>query len=87
MGKGKDLEVVETDAPSKPVKKNKIERVLDWDEAEEHLHEVEQRYLNVMGLPGVNVSFFFLHVLTRIRGRWNAGVRDEKLFDEIMALE
>lgn len=59
----------------------------DWEEAEEHLREVEEQYLSLMGMPGVNVSFFFIAVLPPIRGAFNQGIRDEALYDKIMALK
>lgn len=60
---------------------------LDWEEAEEHLHEIEQSYLEVMGLPGNNTAVFFTVILPNIRGRWNSGVRDRRLYDDIMGLK
>lgn len=60
---------------------------LDWGEAEEHLNDVEQMYLSLMGMPGVNVSFFFIAVLPPIRGAFNQGIRDEQLHAKIMALK
>lgn len=59
----------------------------DWKDAEEHLHTVENEYLKLLGVPGVNVFFFFNVVLPPIRGRWNTGIRDRKLFDDIMELK
>lgn len=60
---------------------------LNWGEAEEHLCEIESQYLNLMGRHGVNTSFFFHVVLPPIRGRFNNGIRDEKLYLDIMELK
>jgi len=58
----------------------------DWEEAEEHLHEVEQRYLDKMGLPGSTSAFFMSMILPEIRGAWNKGIRNRALYNKIMAL-
>lgn len=60
---------------------------IDWDEAEQHLKQVESNYLEIMGLPGVNVQFFFAITLPPIRGAWNKGVRTQSLYDDIMGLK
>ncbi|MCA1799902.1 MAG: hypothetical protein LC687_00285 [Actinobacteria bacterium] len=67
---------------TKPKKKE-----LDWEAAEDHLQVVEEQYLSLMGIPGVNVSFFFISVLPPIRGAFNQGIRDKDLYDRIMALK
>jgi len=68
-------------------KEKEKEVELDWDKAEERLMQIEQQYLSLMGLPGVNVSFFLVTVLPPIRGAFNNGIRDKKLYDKIMDLK
>lgn len=82
-----ELEEVTTELSTETGRSSSKKEELDWEVAEERLIEIEQQYLSLMGIPGVNVSFFFIAVLPPIRGAFNQGIRDKDLYDRIMALK
>jgi hypothetical protein len=61
--------------------------VLDWDKAKSRFDGVRQSYLDLDGVPGVNVAYALNLVIEPIARRYNAGERTEELYEEMMSLE
>lgn len=60
---------------------------LDWEKAIKHFERTRQSYLDLQGMPGVNVNLALNFVFQPLMVRLHDGERTQELFDEIMELE
>jgi hypothetical protein len=60
---------------------------LDWKVAKGHFDAVRQQYLEIKGMPQVNVEFALRMVFDPLSLRYRTGERSKALYDEMMAVE
>jgi hypothetical protein len=60
---------------------------VDWQFAEGHLRDIENRYFELLGTPGVNTSLALTFTIEPLIRRFRLGERTDELFQAIMALE
>jgi chromosome condensin MukBEF MukE localization factor len=56
---------------------------LDWEKAKEHLYEAQKVYTEI-GMPGKFALVLFINPCLL---KYEAGVRTQELYDEIMSIE
>jgi hypothetical protein len=57
-----------------------------WISAKEHFDTVRQSYLDLDGIPGVNVSVALNLVFRPLSKRYNGGERTQALYDEMLSV-
>jgi hypothetical protein len=58
-----------------------------WDEVKDHFDKVRQIYMDLDGVPGINVTPILVEVLEPLAKRYNAGERSQELFDEMKGVQ
>ncbi len=71
----------------KTLKQATVNPQLDWAGCEKHFNYVAKVYRDLIGTPGVNVSFALYNVIEPLERRFLSGERTESLFNEMMEVE
>jgi hypothetical protein len=59
----------------------------DWDFAKARFDRIRQQYLDLDGVPGVNVQFALQLTFAPLAKRYNAGERTDELYLEMLEVE
>lgn len=59
----------------------------NWELAEQHLKDIEDRYFFLITVPGVNTRLALTFVIEPLVRRFQGGERTDDLYQEIMRLE
>lgn len=60
---------------------------MDWIRAKGHFDEIHKRYLDLIGVPGVNVTFALMMTFSPLLERYNKGERSQDLYDAMISVE